>query len=116
MQNTDTELDQGGANAITAATLRGHVDNAAIHFEIDDVTPATDKAYSSSFIQQELDDLAASFDSVCFSLLQLNPIRAIMTNNNFDLYFMIILFFGFYYFLSTSVLACQLFPAVPFKF
>ena len=53
IQNTDTILDEDGTYEVTAQEIREHIDNADIHFEIDDVTPATDSVYSSD----KVDDL-----------------------------------------------------------
>ena len=37
-QNTDTILDEGGANEVSAVGIKTHIDNTDIHFEKSDVT------------------------------------------------------------------------------
>ena len=81
-QNTDIKLDEGQANEISAATLRVHVDDAGIHFEIDDVTPVLTKAYSSQFIQTELDNLAADLSGRLLEAVQdITELKAIDTTS-----------------------------------
>lgn len=59
-QGTDAGLDTGGANAVTAAALRAHLDDAAIHFIINDAAEAEDEGWSSSKIAAELAALAGA--------------------------------------------------------
>jgi hypothetical protein len=48
-QNTDTSLDSGGSNTVTAADLKTHLNNTAIHAEIDDAgSVSSSKLWSSS--------------------------------------------------------------------
>lgn len=53
-QNTDTSLDSGGANEITAATLKSHVDNVAIHREINDEGTGATDLWSAQKIAAEI--------------------------------------------------------------
>ena len=49
-QNTDTELDNGGANNITAATLKAHVVDLTIHRVINDAGTASTELWSAEKI------------------------------------------------------------------
>ena len=60
-QNTDTELDFGGANNITASTLRTHVDDATKHRLINDAGVATTDLWSADKISG---GLSAAFQVV----------------------------------------------------
>ncbi len=53
-QGTDQKLDDGGANEVTAAELRTHVDNLTKHREIDDSSTADTKLWSANKINTEL--------------------------------------------------------------
>lgn len=58
VQNTDTKLDEGGPNELTAAETRTHLDDLTKHRLIDDVTPSADTLYSGNKIEKELDNVA----------------------------------------------------------
>jgi len=57
-QNTDTKLDEGGANEISAATLRDHVDDADKHREINDSGTAVTDLWSADKLIDEFGDKA----------------------------------------------------------
>lgn len=46
-QNTDTILDEDGTNEVSAQEIREHIDDADIHFEINDSIASTSSVYSS---------------------------------------------------------------------
>ena len=47
-------LDDGQGNVKTAEEVKNHIDNASIHPQIDDTTPATQKVFSSQKVSNEL--------------------------------------------------------------
>ncbi len=60
-QNSDTMLDEGETNEVTASDLRTHLDDADKHREIDDTSTGTDDLWSADKIDGEL---AAKADKV----------------------------------------------------
>lgn len=62
--NTDTILDENGTHEVSAQEIREHIDDANIHFEIDDVISATDSVYSSDKVE---DLLSGKEDSLEFT-------------------------------------------------
>lgn len=53
-QNTDTALDTGGANEVTAVTITGHIGDADIHRTINDAGTAVTDLWSADKIGTEL--------------------------------------------------------------
>ena len=63
-QNSDTKLDDGQSDEVTAADLRIHLDNLTKHREIDDSSTADTRLWSGSKINAELlwvDEVPLSF-------------------------------------------------------
>lgn len=54
-QNTDTELAQGTADAVTAASLRTHLDDGDIHAPLDDASTTASNLWSADQIQSQIE-------------------------------------------------------------